>query len=247
MGLYLFFIFFLGLFFGSFLNVLADRLPRNEKITGRSQCENCHKTLSWKDLIPVISFVYLRGRCRYCGSKLSLQYPIVEILTGTLFAFTIYNLPFTSPVTNHLISSIYYLIMVSSLIVVFFADLKYGIIPDKIVLPAIFVSFLFLMINHQSLIINHLFSAFGWFGFMLFLFLATKGRGMGMGDVKLSFLIGLFLGSTSSIFAFYLSFLTGGAVSLILILWKKKTLKSTIPFGPFLVIGSLLALFLKII
>ena len=251
--MFLFTAFIIGLFFGSFLNVLADRIPRGEKLTGRSHCENCHKVLSWKDLIPIISFVYLRGKCRYCGSKLSLQYPIVELLTGAMFALT--YLWLNNPISNvqfqmsnsifYFLFTIYYLFMVSSLIVIFFADLKHGIIPDKIVIPAIVVSFAYLLIIHQSSIINHLLSALLSFGFFLIIYILTKGRAMGFGDVKFAFFIGLFLGFPAVLFAFYIAFLTGGIVGIILILWKKKALKSAIPFGPFLVIGSVLGLFLQ--
>ena len=154
-------IFILGLTVGSFLNVLIDRLPNDKSILGRSYCDHCKKTLSWKDLIPVLSFVYLRGKCRYCHAPLSYQYPIVELLTGLLFIAT-----YQFATLNFQL--IYYLLIVSSLIVVFFADLKYGIIPDKILLPAIVVSLVYLTIstfyfpssNVLHSISNHLLSAF---------------------------------------------------------------------------------------
>lgn len=249
----LLFFFIPGLSIGSFLNVLIDRLPRGESILGRSYCESCKKTLSWKDLIPVLSFVYLRGRCRYCKTKLSLYYPLVELLTGILFVFTIYYLLITNLSTNYLISSIYYLIIVSSLIVIFFADLKYGIIPDKIIFPAIVVSLIYITIptfypqfsNIPLSIFNHLLSAVGALLFFLFIYLIAKGKGMGLGDVKLSFLIGLVLGFPGAVLALYIAFLTGGFIGIILILWKKKTLISAIPFGPFLVIGCGISLFFQ--
>lgn len=239
------FLFILGLSIGSFLNVLIDRLPRRESILGRSYCEFCKKTLSWKDLIPALSFIYLRGKCRYCKAKLSYQYPIVEFITGLLFVLTIYYLPYTNFSTNYLVSSIYYLTIVSSLIVIFFSDLKYGIIPDKIIFPAVLVSLVYLFIIHNSLFIIHIASAIGAFLFFLFIYLITRGRGMGLGDVKLSFLIGLVLGFPGTIFALYIAFLTGGFIGIILILWKKKKLKYAIPFGPFLVIGCGVSLFFQ--
>ena len=114
------FLFFLGTIIGSFLNVLIDRLPREESIMGRSHCDHCKKTLSPIDLIPVLSFLFLKGKCRYCGKKLSLQYPGIEILTGVLFVL-IYNFKFL--ISNYAI--------VSCLIVIFFIDLKKQIIPDE--------------------------------------------------------------------------------------------------------------------
>lgn len=141
----------------------------------------------------------------------------------------------------------YYLFIVSSLIVVFFSDLKYGIIPDRIVYPAIAVSFGYLFIIHNSYFMIHFLSALGVFLFFLLLFLATRGRGMGFGDVKLVFLLGLFLGFPKIIVAFYISFLTGAVIGIILILWGKKKLHgTTIPFGPFLVAGALAALLLDL-
>ncbi len=261
----IFFIFFIGLFFGSFLNVLIDRLPRNEKITGRSYCENCKKTLTWKDLIPVISFVYLRGKCRYCKKTLSYQYPLLEILTGALFVFTFnfalngsvlnFNHSFLNIViTEYFIFSLFcYLFIISSFIVIFFADLKYGIIPDKVLVPAILVTFIYLLIAPSlsqtsysglmhPIIINFL-SALGAFIFFLAIFILTRGRGMGFGDVKLVFFLGLVLGFPGTPLALYIAFLTGGLVGIILILWKKKSLKLAVPFGPFLIMGALISFF----
>ena len=250
--------FILGLAIGSFLNVLIDRLPRREKITGRSYCEFCKKTLSWKDLIPVLSFVYLRGKCRYCKAKLSYQYPFVELLTGIMFAFTYLYLNksisnFQFPISNFspdpvysLLSTLYYLIVVSSLIVIFFSDLKYGIIPDKIIFPSVVISIFYLLFSvNLSSISNHLLSALGAFLLFLFIYLITKGRGMGFGDVKFAFLIGLVLGFPGTVLGLYIAFLTGGFIGIILILWKKKKLKYAVPFGPFLVIGCGISLFFQ--
>ncbi|MBI2621561.1 MAG: prepilin peptidase [Candidatus Levybacteria bacterium] len=260
------FFFILGLFFGSFLNLIADRLSRGEKITGRSYCENCKKILSWKDLIPLLSFVWLRGKCRYCHSPLTFQYLFSELLTGFLFSLTflyvfsvgIFNFQFSifNEILNQkslIINLLYYFFIVSSMVVIFFSDLRHGIIPDKIVFPAIIASLLFLTISTFYLppseilpsTLNHLLSGFGSFLFFLFLFLITKGKGMGFGDVKLSFLIGLILGLPGTIYSIYLAFLTGGVFAIILILWKKNKLKSQVPFGPFLVGNFFLVLFFQ--
>lgn len=233
----LFIIFFIGLCVGSFLNVLIDRLPREESIIKkRSYCESCKHKLAWYDLIPLLSFVMLSGKCRYCGFPISFYYPTVELITGVLFVLTFFFLPGES--------ILYYLFIVSSLITIFFIDLKYGIIPDKIVYPSIFLTFVFIALNTQYLILNTLLSAFGSFLFFLFLWAITRGRGMGFGDVKYTFLMGLILGFPNIVVGLYVAFLTGAIVSLILVLWGKKKLKgSTIPFGPFLVFGTIVALF----
>jgi prepilin signal peptidase PulO-like enzyme (type II secretory pathway) len=249
---FIIFLFFLGLFFGSFLNLLIDRLPNNKSILGRSHCEKCHKTLTWKDLIPLLSFIHLRGKCRYCHTKLSFQYPLLELVTGGLFAltyiFTMYQVPFiiNSGFINPyslIINLLFNLFIVSCFIVIFFADLKYGIIPDKIIVAGILVTLPYIFMIHDSEFMIHLLSAFGAFLFFLLLYLLTRGRGMGFGDVKLAFLLGLVLGFPGVFYAIYIAFLTGGLAGIILILWKKKTMKSSVPFGPFLIIGAFISLF----
>lgn len=241
--MFLFFILLLGLFIGSFLNVLIDRLPKEESIKGRSHCEKCKKTLKWYDLIPLLSFIMLKGKCRYCSAPLSFYYPIIELTTGIMFALTFYFFG----IMNHELRIMdlgYYLFLISGLIVIFFVDLKYGIIPDKIIFPAIVVSFIYLFFIHNSLFLIHLFSAFGASLFFLLLFLVTQGRGMGFGDVKFAFLMGLILGFPNIIIGLYAAFLTGAIVGCILVLWRKKRIRGTaIPFGPFLAIGTLSAIF----
>lgn len=265
-------IFFFGLAVGSFLNVLIDRLPGDESvIKGRSYCDHCKKQLSWYDLIPLVSFLFLRGKCRYCHFPISYYYPTVELVTSVMFVL-IFFLTFTSEepplsgVTSEvadlstealakvegllrggssdLVTFGYYLFIISSFIAIFFTDLKYGIIPDKVVFAAILVSFFFLISQYPNILISNVLSAFGAFLFFLLLHLVTRGRGMGLGDVKLVFLLGLFLGFPKVIVAFYIAFLTGAVVGCILVLWRKKKLSGgAIPFGPFLVLGAIIAMF----
>lgn len=239
-------IFISGLCVGSFLNVLIDRLPREESvIKGRSHCEKCKKELAWLDLIPLVSFLSLQGKCRYCRTRLSFYYPIIELTTGVLFVTTLYLLGGIRIYDlRFMISLGYYLFITSSLIVVFFTDLKYGIIPDKVIVPAILISFLYLILNTNYLILPHLLSALGACLFFLILFLITKGKGMGFGDVKFAFLMGLVLGFPKIIVSLYIAFLTGAIIGCILIIWRKRKLKgASIPFGPFLVLGTFIAIF----
>jgi leader peptidase (prepilin peptidase)/N-methyltransferase len=252
------FIFLIGLAIGSFLNVLIDRLPRGEAVLkGRSYCEKCKKKLAWHDLIPVVSFSLLKAKCRYCRVSLSFYYPTIEIITGIAFVavsifilnnfqFSIFNFQSIFNVSmSQVLNLVYCLFIVSSLIIIFFSDLKYGIIPDKIVYPAIIIAAIF---NFQFSIFNYLLSAIGAFLFLYFLMIGVrvifKKEGMGQGDVKLAILMGLFLGFPKIVVGLYLAFLTGAIVGVILILCKLKKLRgSTIPFGPFLVAGTLLSLF----
>lgn len=245
------FIFILGLFVGSFLGVLIDRIPKDETVVkGRSHCDFCKKELKWNDLIPVFSFVTLGGKCRYCRAKLSLFYPVTELTTGLLFVLA-YFFVIANPLTLNLKLSVnlfYYLFMVSSLMVIFFTDVKYGIIADKILFPASLISLFYLFFFQRAFLFNHLLSAAGAFLFFVLIsyifFVFTKKESMGGGDIKLSLFLGLFLGFPDILVGLYIAFLTGAFVAIILIIWKKKSFrKGTLPFGPFMVIGALISLF----
>lgn len=214
-------IFFLvGLFIGSFLNVLSDRLPKEEDVLwGRSRCDFCKKPLRWYELVPLVSFILQAGRCRRCQRQLSIQYPLVELVTAIGFA-----LLYPQPAT---------LLIFSALLVIFIADLKYQIIPDSMV-----IVFAIGALLYTGLVVPHIVTAFFSALFFYSIWFATRGRGMGFGDVKLAGVLGLLLGFPLTIFAFYIAFLTGATVGVILIMSKLKTLKSKIAFGPFLIIGA---------
>jgi leader peptidase (prepilin peptidase)/N-methyltransferase len=241
-------IFLFGTFIGSFLGVVIDRLPRDESIVkGRSHCDHCKKSLTTLDLIPLFSFIFLQGRCRYCKAKLSLFYPLIEIVTGVLFVLAVLLIGDSSALLAGFegqVSMLYYLFLVSVLIVIFFIDLKHGIIPFSVIVPAIILSFFYLLFIENSLVVNHLLAGLGAFLFFLTVFLATRGRGMGFGDVIYAFFMGLVLGFPYIVVGLYIAFITGALISLILIGLKLKKLKGgIIPFGPFLVLGTLIALF----
>lgn len=241
----LFFVFILGLAFGSFLNVLIDRLPKGESIWFvRSRCDHCKKTLRWYELFPVFSFLMQRGRCRRCHKSLSLQYPAVELVTGFVFliVFGQSSLIVSAPMIR-IIGALSQLLIASSLLVIFVADLKYQVIPDSMV--ALGVLGVLLQGHPLQMPQGPAFwvSALGASSFLLSLWLVTRGRGMGLGDVKLAFLLGLLLGYPKIVIAFYLAFLTGAVVGVTLILQGSKTLKSKVPFGPFLIAGSTVAMF----
>lgn len=239
--MFYFFVFLLGLAVGSFLNVVICRLRSGEGIiTTRSHCPYCRKTLKWFDLIPVVSFILTGGRCRYCRKKISWQYPLVELATGILFVIVI--LQSLNPALT-----IYYLLLISALIVVFTFDLKHLIIPNPVVYPAIGLVFFFNLIS--GLISDSFFFwAYGFLtaavvGGIFFLFVSlSDGQWMGMGDVKLAFLMGLVLGWPNILPALLIAFISGALIGLILIALKKKTLKSQLPFGPFLSAATIVAL-----
>ncbi len=244
-------VFLFGAAIGSFLNVVILRLHSSKTLGGRSECPNCHHTLAAIDLIPILSYILLVGRCRYCGHKLSSQYPVVEFLTAACFTFVFLvngQILIQSLNILNLTSFVFNLFVVSVLIVITVYDLKWGLIPDKIVIPASIVAFifqlvfnLFIIFNYQLLILN-LAVAFGIALFFFLIIWLTRGRGMGGGDFKLSIFIGLSLGWPLALVATFLGFLTGALGAVMLILLGKKSFKQTVPFGPFLALGSLLAI-----
>lgn len=242
------YLFILGLSIGSFLNVLIDRLPNDRKITGRSSCDYCRHKLSWFDLIPVFSFLFLAGACRYCKKKLSYFYPIVEITTGLFFVLSwLYMDPIQKGLYNDTAVKILYLGIISILIVIFFTDWKYQIIPDQIQIALFLLTLALFIAYGLSLqeISYRILEGFVVLLPILIIFLLTKGKGMGFGDVKLSFIIGFLLGVKSGLMVLYISFMLGAIIGIVLILSKQKKLKSKIAFGPFLVVGIQTLLFFK--
>lgn len=229
--------FIIGIIFGSFFNVIIDRLPRGESIIkGRSHCEYCQHILTWYDLIPLFSFLLLKGKCRYCHKFIGIRYPLIECTTGIAFLF-LGNVYYLQPLMLFLMLGI-----VSSLIIIFYTDLFSGIIPDAILL--ILGIFALLRLFFFSLpVFPALLCGVGTGLFFLAIFLMTKGRGMGFGDVKYAIVMGILVGFPVIILSLYVAFLTGATVALILVLVGKRKLKGQIAFGPFLVLGTLAGLF----
>lgn len=221
----------IGACVGSFLNVLIDRLPNDESpFIGRSHCDHCKKTLRWWELVPLLSFIYLGGRCGRCHKRLSWQYPLIELITGL-------SLVVALGISPNLVVATLVVILVCCGIVLLMADLKYMILPDSMVVLAGIVSF-FLVSALRGNMWVHLSTGLVAGSFFLLLWLITKKRGIGFGDVKLSLVIGFLLGYPLGIYALYLSFVSGALVGIVLLLRQQKTLKSAIPFGPFLLLST---------
>ncbi len=235
-------IFSLGLSVGSFLNCLIYRIEEEKSMKGRSYCPKCKHTLSYLDLFPLFSFLFLKGRCRYCKRKISFQYPLIELITGIVFLF-IFSYLFYSPSqfwNIWILFEFFSLIIISSLfILIFVYDLKHLLIPDIATYLLIFFTFIYSIIKENLL--NGLISAITISLFFLFIYLITKEKGMGFGDVLLSFPLGLFLGYPNFIIALFTSFQLGAIIGIGLIILKKKGIKSQIPFGPFLITGTIIA------
>lgn len=228
-------VFLFGLIIGSFLNVVIDRVSQNVSINGRSHCDHCKVILQWYDLIPLISFFSLKGKCRYCQHSLSYQYPLVEFITGLFFVLSLFANSFRID-----LNLLRLLIVTSCSIVIIVTDLKWQIILDEVLVILFFVG----LLTHPPTI----FAFFGGAIMIGVLFalvhILSNGRAMGYADVKLVFIMGMLLNISKLLTGLYISFLTGGVISAILLLSRSKKLKSKIAFGPFLVIGLLVMLWL---
>lgn len=257
------FFFIIGASIGSFLNVLIDRLPKEESINGRSHCDHCGKKIAWYDLTPVFSYFFLGGKTRCCHKKLSFQYPLIEIVTGLSFLLITNNqIPITKQISilnsqysnlwlfsnwNLFVSWLLFLGISSCLIVIFVSDLKYHLISDYILLALFIFSILLHVLGSTQgstptpiqLITSGLVVAFP----IWLIYFISKERAMGLGDVYLSAVMGFLLGWKEGLLALYIAFITGAIFGLTLILLKNKKLKSKVAFGPFLVIGTVLMLF----
>lgn len=253
------FIFIFGLIIGSFLNVLIYRIPKYKSILGRSYCPKCKKKIAWYDNIPLISFILLHGKCRNCKKSISLRYPVIELLTG--FIFILFWVSFSNCITGgassllqyspicgffisfKIIGYIYIISLFCLTMVIFIIDAISQIIPDSLSFALLFIAVVFLLVISPTLIWIQIFSGLVSSVFLLVLNMVTKGRGMGLGDVKLALPLGIILGPIYAFIWIVLSFLTGALAGLILILTGKSKLKSKIAFGPFMVISFWITLY----
>jgi len=225
--------------------VVIYRLKTRQNIYfGGSFCPECKTKLKWHDLIPLLSFIFLRGRCRCCHKKISWQYPVVEILSGFIWLGVFYKFGIS-------LATIYYLFILSLFLIIAVYDFKWKIIPDKIIYPAIAIALVYNIFPPDlGGLWGVLLTAVAAFLFFFAFFYFSKGKAMGLGDAKLAFLIGLFLSPLLAIAAFTLAFVIGAVFGIILIgfgrifpHYKKWEMKSQIAFGPFLVLGAFLAFF----
>jgi len=232
----------LGLAIGSFLNVCIDRLPRNESIVfPPSHCEGCQHKLAAKDLIPVFSYLRLRGRCRYCQASVPRRLFWVELATGLIFALLFWHYGLSA----ELGVMIFYACL---FIVIFVIDLEQGLILNKVAYPGMVVALLLALYPwpwlNESIVMRVAYAALGGgIGFGVFLLIALASRGgMGWGDVKLAALIGLATGFPLVFLAIIMGAILGGIVAVALVIAKKRKRRQTIPFGPFLALAAMVTL-----
>lgn len=248
-----------GLIIGSFLNVVVLR-KGVASLEGRSKCSSCGTMLRAFDLVPVFSWLFLRGRCRYCGSRISIQYPIVEATTAILFA-----LVGASPFPPDLLSKFFFCVIIAILICITVYDMRHTIIPDS---WAYAFALLALLIMGPILTAPPNSFSVLWYVFsgpiaalpLFLLWLVSGGRWMGLGDAKLALGIGWLLGPTAGGIAIFFSFIVGTAILVPLLLFERVithiqpyqrrlrglTMKSEVPFGPFLIGSCLLLWFIQL-
>ncbi len=238
--------FVLGLIIGSFLNVVIWRLPKDRSLGGRSECPYCKTVLHWYDLVPVLSYLALRGRCRYCQKKISVRYPAIELVHGILYGLA-------SAIIIRAGSMIEWLdlfiacLVVSTAVVVFVIDLEHYLILDKVVFPALalavgllvlkgfFSQDLFLVFSRA--VVGVLSTAFP----LYLIWYLSKGRMMGFGDVKYMVFIGTALGWPNSMVAFLLTFWLGTLIALPMLLLGWKSMQSKLPLGVFISVAAVVS------
>ncbi|MBT4120785.1 MAG: prepilin peptidase [Candidatus Magasanikbacteria bacterium] len=232
----------LGISLGSFLNALVWRTRENIKIgKDRSMCPHCRRRLTWYENIPILSFIFLRGRARKCGKRISRQYPIVELVMGVLFLFVFYfhargELVFTPEIVRDWF-------IVFNLSFIFLYDFKYQEILDFSTIPSIIILVLFSPAigwhSWQSIGLAMLIGG----GFFLAQYILSRGKWIGGGDIRLGFLMGVILGWPNIVLGLFLAYIIGAVISLIMVSVKRQDFKGETPFGTYLVLGTFVAMF----
>ncbi|MFC1788187.1 prepilin peptidase [Patescibacteria group bacterium] len=239
-----------GLGVGSFLNVVIYRTKSGQSIVfGRSKCQKCQTVIAAYDLVPVVSFFVLKGKCRQCSALLSVQYVLIEFVTAGLFLFIYWRYVIGLALPEFYLDQFFWVfvlrdfVLVSFLIIIFVYDWLYQLIPDRFTLPVIVISGLvnlYLGLAWWSILLGGLVVG----GFFLGQFMVSKGKWIGGGDIRMGLLIGVILGLSEGLLALFLAYALGAIISLILIITKKAKWQSMIPFGTFLTLSTILMLIL---
>ncbi len=245
-------LFVLGTVIGSFVNVVMYRTIAGESwVHGRSHCEQCKRKIHWYDNIPLLSFIVLRGKCRFCQTPISISHPVIEFLTGTLFVWWYWGGSLFFKLTNqpfHYAQPLFWLTVGVLFLIIFFTDAFYMLIPDEAVIVLAVLTFIYRValtlygVMQMGDFLRTLLAAgaCGLFFFSLWFF--TKGKGMGFGDVKLAIPFGLLLGWPNVLVGIFVAFVSGAIVGVTLVIGRKKKLKQAVPFGPFMILGMVVAL-----
>lgn len=252
------FFFAFGTIIGSFINVMIYRSLDSKTVKkgetwykGRSRCDHCHKVIAWYDNIPLLSYVILGGKCRHCRAAINITHPTVELLTGLLFVWwygaTLLFFQLTRAPFNTL-QPVFWLAVGLLLLYIFLTDIRYYLIPDTAVL---FLT-LMVVVYRVALVVSGIMQLHDFLlaiacmvGAVLFfgaLWLGTKGKGIGFGDVKLMVPLGLLLGWPNALVMLFVSFILGAGVGIVLLVSGKRKFGQIVPFGPFLVMGTWVSL-----
>lgn len=242
----LIFVVIIGLFFGSFVNAWVWRTKTGKNIlTGRSECPQCHTQLKWYENIPLLSFVMLKGKCGHCKKPISIRYPIVELTTGLLFGSLF--LVFRPSTVTGWVELVLWLMLTTLLVSAFIYDLKWMLLPLRFTMPALVISILLVMLavfeNGIGLVYPQIIAGVGLAVFYLALWLFTRGKAIGDGDILLGLIFGLVLLLPQFFVGLFATYLVGAGVGVYLMLVKGKTKKTQVPFGPFLIFGLYFGLF----
>ena len=230
----LFFIY--GITFGSFFNVVGLRVPKKESIISPpSYCTTCDRQLKFLDLVPVLSFVVLKGKCRGCGSKISGLYPFMELVTGIVFALSFYKLGFSMEL-------VVAILFMSLLVIITVSDIAYMLIPDKVLLPFAVVFLVLRLVVPLDPWWDSLAGAVVGFSILLLIAVVSKG-GMGGGDIKLFFLIGLVLGCMQTLLTLFLAAVIGSIVGIVILKKSGQGRKTPVPFGPSIALAAVITYF----
>jgi len=236
------FSFLIGASFGSFLNVVVTRFYNKQSIRGRSACESCKKQIAPYDLIPVVSFLLLRGKCRMCQAKLAWKHVIMELSLGILFVFIAwYHISYSGAVGPSFIVRDWYIVWV--LVFIFVYDLLYMQVDDRIVFPAIMTIFFVSGILEWTSWTHMLIGAAVGGGFYLLQYIVSKGTWIGSGDIFIGLLMGVVLGWPLIIVGLFIAYIVGAAVGLVLIGLKLCSRTDKLPFGMYLSLGTFVAMF----
>lgn len=269
------FIFVFGLLIGSFINVLSLRFGFTESTRHRSECQACSAHLSWYELLPLVSYIFLRGKCRTCGSAISMHYPLVEFLVGSIFAVSFATI-FPFPNGIHLFSFALLLFFWSAFVLLLIYDIRHTLVPVRFVIP-LFISALLIRVietvEYATLfpLYDALLGALALGGFMFLIVIVTRGKGMGLGDVYAALVLGLFFGLVRGIEVLTMAFWIGAVVGLFLIAHtsfvrrrsarrlssseekhsgelpgKGFKMKTEVPFIPFLFVSALIGAYTHI-
>lgn len=228
----------IGLCIGSFLNVCIYRIPREESIAfPPSHCTSCGHKLKWYELVPVISYIILKGKCKKCKDKISIQYPIVEIVNGILYLLIFFKFEYT-------IDTIKYMILVSLMLVIGMIDFKTKFVYTSTTITSGITGIAFIIIDWaitKKFPIDNILG--GLIGLVIIGLIVLITGGMGEGDIDIAVISGLFLGVKGTIFMLFSGVVLGGIVAGVILISKIKNRKSEIAFGPFLAIGTVFAIF----